>query len=40
MAKTVIKVAKEVKEQYKKWDTEKRVFPAYSQYNDEMFSKV
>lgn len=40
MAKTVIKVAKEVKEQYKKWDTEKRIFPAYSQYNDEMLSKL
>lgn len=40
MAKTVIKVAKEVKEQYKKWDTEKRVFPAYSQYNDEMLVKL
>ena len=40
MAKTVIKVAKEVKEQYKKWDTEKRIFPAYSQYTNEMLSKL
>ena len=40
MSKTLIKIAKEVKEQYKKWDTEKSIFPAYRQYNKETLEKI